>query len=140
MTVIDLVAGILMLVFIITEPLLITSCLDSTRKRKMLVNGEKHYNKSLAKGFIAEGLWKYARHPNFASEQAIWICFYFFGVAASGKWINLTLPGPILLILIFLGSTQLTESISSGKYPAYADYKKNVPKFLPRFFKSGLIN
>ena len=140
MTVIDLVAGIFMLVFIITETIADNQLFRFHQEKKNAVNGEKHYNKSLAKGFIAEGLWKYARHPNFASEQAIWICFYFFGVAASGKWINLTLPGPILLILIFLGSTQLTESISSGKYPAYADYKKNVPKFLPRFFKSGLIN
>lgn len=62
--------------------------------------------------------------------------FYFFGVAASGNWINWTIAGPILLILLFLGSTALTERISSNKYPDYIVYKKEVPKFLPRFFKS----
>ena len=80
---------------------------------------------------MSEGLWRYVRHPNFASEQAIWICFYFFGVAATGQWINWTLAGPSLLILLFLGSSQMTESISSGKYPDYAAYRKDVPRFLP---------
>ena len=84
---------------------------------------------------MSEGLWLYVRHPNFASEQAIWISFYFFGVAASGQWINWTLAGPSLLILLFLGSSQMTESISSGKYPDYATYRKYVPKFLPDIFR-----
>ncbi len=80
---------------------------------------------------MSEGFWKYVRHPNFASEQAIWISFYFFGVAASGKWINLTIAGPILLILLFIGSSAMTESISSGKYPEYKNYQKEVPRFFP---------
>lgn len=82
---------------------------------------------------MTEGLWKYVRHPNFTSEQAIWIFFYFFGVAASGKLLNLTLLGPVLLILIFTGSSRLTENISSSKYPDYKSYQKEVPRFLPGF-------
>ena len=94
--------------------------------------GEPVYNASLKLGFLTEGLWKYVRHPNFASEQAIWISFYFFGVAASGKWLNLTLIGPVLLVLLFIGSSTLTESISSSKYSDYELYKKAVPGFFPR--------
>jgi steroid 5-alpha reductase family enzyme len=84
---------------------------------------------------MTEGLWKHARHPNFISEQAIWISFYFFGVAASGQLINLTISGPLLLVILFIGSTRLTESISSSKYPGYAVYQKEVPKFIPEIFK-----
>jgi len=84
---------------------------------------------------LSEGLWCYARHPNYASEQAVWISFYFFGAAASGKLVNWTITGPLFLILLFLGSTKLTESISSSKYPDYPVYIKEVPKFLPRFSK-----
>jgi steroid 5-alpha reductase family enzyme len=81
---------------------------------------------------MSEGLFRFVRHPNFASEQAIWISFYLFGVAASGKWINWTIAGPLLLVILFVGSSELTEKISSGKYPAYSDYKKEVPRFIPR--------
>jgi Predicted membrane protein len=74
------------------------------------------------------------RHPNYTCEQAIWISFYLFSVAASGKWINITLTGSVLLVLLFMGSSSLTEKISGEKYPGYAAYKKDEPRFLPRLF------
>ena len=134
LTVIDIVAGVLMLVFIITEGISDNQLFRFHQEKKQVENELSRYKDSLKKSFMTEGLWKYVRHPNFASEQAIWISFYFFGVAASGKWINLTIAGPVLLVLLFIGSTQLTERISCEKYPDYAHYKKNVPKFLPRLF------
>jgi len=93
--------------------------------------------RSLRSSFLSEGLWRYARHPNYMSEQAVWISFYLFGTAASGKLVNWTLAGPLFLILLFIGSTKLTESISSSKYPDYLVYIKEVPRFILRFFKSG---
>lgn len=132
LTVIDFLAGILMLAFIITESIADNQQFRFHHEKKNSGDVENLYKKSLLKGFLTEGLWKYARHPNFTSEQAIWICFYFFGVAASGQWINITLAGPVLLILIFIGSSRLTESISSKKYPEYAVYQKDVAKFIPR--------
>jgi steroid 5-alpha reductase family enzyme len=97
------------------------------------------YSESLKNGFISEGLWRYVRHPNFAAEQGIWISFYLFSAAASGELLNWTLAGSFLLVLLFLGSSEMTERISSSKYPAYAEYKKNVPKFIPRIFQPGKI-
>ncbi len=94
------------------------------------------YTHSLGKGFLSEGLWKYIRHPNFAAEQAIWLSFYFFGVSASGQWINWTLIGPVLLILLFAGSSALTESISKERYPGYAEYQKSIPRFIPFSLKT----
>jgi steroid 5-alpha reductase family enzyme len=29
----------------------------------------------------------------------------------------------------------MTEKISSGKYPDYSTYQKEVPKFIPRLFR-----
>jgi steroid 5-alpha reductase family enzyme len=120
-----------MLLFIITESVADNQLFRFHQEKKRAGNADNKYKESLKKGFLTEGLWKYARHPNFASEQAIWISFYFFGVAASGKLINITLAGPILLVLIFAGSTIMTEGISSKKYPEYAVYQKEVPKFIP---------
>jgi steroid 5-alpha reductase family enzyme len=129
---IDLVAAILMLLFIVLEGLADNQLFRFHREKKGLQKGNPVYGKSLDKGFMSEGFWKHVRHPNFASEQAIWASFYFFGVAASGKWLNFTIAGPILLILLFIGSTAMTERISSGKYPEYKNYQKAVPKFIPR--------
>ncbi len=83
------------------------------------------------KGFVHTGLWGLVRHPNYAAEQAIWIVFYFFSVVATGIWLNWSVMGAILLVLLFWGSSGLSESISKGKYPDYAEYLKRVPRFLP---------
>ena len=82
-------------------------------------------------GFVHTGLWGRMRHPNYAAEQAIWIVFYFFSVAATGSWINWSVMGAILLVLLFWGSSSFSESISAGKHPDYAEYKKRVPRFVP---------
>lgn len=131
MTLIDLAAAAFMLFFIITEKIA-DDQLSRFHQEKLKAKNERSiYNESLKKGFLTEGLWKYVRHPNFTSEQCIWISFYFFGVAASGKLLNITVIGPLLLVIIFIGSSALTESISVKKYPEYADYQMKVPKFIP---------
>jgi steroid 5-alpha reductase family enzyme len=127
----DIVAGILMAAFIITETVADNQLFRFQQEKKNVQKVKPIYTSSLEKGFMTEGLWKYVRHPNFTSEQAIWISFYFFGVAASGRWINMTIIGPLLLVLLFIGSSQLTENISSSKYPDYAGYKVKVPRFFP---------
>ena len=134
LTIVDFIAGILMGAFIITESISDNQLFKFHQEKKNPGKEENKYKESLKKGFLTEGLWRYVRHPNFTSEQAIWICFYFFGVAASGQWINITLAGPVLLVLIFIGSSQLTESISGKKYSGYTVYQKEVPKFIPRIF------
>ncbi len=82
-------------------------------------------------GFVRTGLWAHSRHPNFAAEQMIWLVFYFFSIAATGRWLNWTLAGSILLMLLFLGSSDFTEKISAEKYPEYSAYQKKVKRFLP---------
>lgn len=85
-----------------------------------------------AKGFLDRGLWARSRHPNYFAEQSIWVAFYLFSVAASGQWLNWSAAGCLLLIALFQGSAAFSEEISAGKYPAYADYQRRVPKFVPR--------
>lgn len=132
LNIVDIVAGSLMLLFLITETIADNQLFFYQSRKKKASQGEIAYTETLKKGFVTEGLWKYSRHPNFASEQAIWLSFYLFGATASGHWLNITLAGPVLLILIFTGSTILTEKISSGKYPEYAAYRQKTPKFIPR--------
>jgi steroid 5-alpha reductase family enzyme len=135
----DLIAALLMLLFIVIEAVADNQQYRFQKLKQCMDRPEGVYSESLKNGFLSEGLWRFVRHPNFMSEQAIWISFYFFSVAASGKWFNWTLAGPVMLILLFFGSTEFTERISSSKYPDYTSYKKNVPKFFPGIFRTGKI-
>jgi len=88
------------------------------------------------KGFVSTGLWSIVRHPNYACEQAIWVVFYFFSVVATGEWLNWSVAGCVLLIILFKGSSDFSEDISAGKYPEYREYQRRVPRFIP-FLKGG---
>jgi steroid 5-alpha reductase family enzyme len=91
----------------------------------------KNLNPDKYKGFLDRGLWKYMRHPNYAAEQGIWIIFYCFSIVATGIWVNWSVMGVILLILLFKGSSDFSESISISKYSDYKAYQKSTPRFFP---------
>jgi steroid 5-alpha reductase family enzyme len=80
------------------------------------------------KGFLDTGLWAYSRHPNFFFEQAQWCVVFGFAVVAAGTPLVLTAAGPVLLVLLFWGSAQFTESLTAAKYPRYADYQRRVSR------------
>ena len=85
-------------------------------------------------GFNTTGLWGRMRHPNYLGEQGIWLSLYFVtaGAKVTGCCIfHWSMIGPLLLILLFMGSSALGESISAGKYPQYAAYVRQVFKYLP---------
>ena len=132
----DYFAAISMFLFILIETIADNQLNDFhiQKRKKNFRNGK--YKSSLDKGFLTEGLWNYVRHPNYTAEQAIWVSFYLFGVAASSQWVNWSLAGPVLLILLFAGSSEFTERIGMEKYPDYKNYKQQVPKFIPLIFKS----
>ncbi|MDF3027980.1 MAG: hypothetical protein K0S23_2287 [Fluviicola sp.] len=89
-----------------------------------------------AKGFVDTGLWKLVRHPNYAMEQTIWILFYGFSIVATGEWINWSMGGCLLLVILFKGSSDFSEELTAGKYPEYINYKRKTPRFIP-FIKFG---
>jgi len=132
----DLIATALILVFIIIETVSDNQQYRFQTLKRQTPDNSGIYKNSLKQGFLSEGLWRYVRHPNYISEQAIWFFFYLFGIAASGKIFNWTITGSVLLIFLFQGSTMLTEKLSNEKYPAYAAYKKTTPKFFPQIFRS----
>jgi len=103
-----------------------------SKQSKQSINGVNVNDK----GFAHKGLWGIVRHPNYASEQAIWLIFYLFSIAATGNWINWSIIGSLLLILLFKGSSDLSETISASKYPEYKDYRNEVPRFVPHLRKS----
>lgn len=135
---IDIVAASLMAFFLTTETIA-DNQLFSFHRQKRVPKPEK-YHDSVSKGFMTEGLWNLVRHPNFTSEQGIWISFYIFSIGASGKLINYSGIGALLLILLFMGSTRLTERITRSKYPQYIQYMKEVPMVFPSLKRMFINN
>ncbi len=82
-------------------------------------------------GFTHTGLWAYMRHPNYTAEQSVWIVFYFFSIIATGLWLNWSIAGALLLVLLFKGSSDFSEEETAKKYPLYKKYLKEVGRFLP---------
>lgn len=89
------------------------------------------------RGFNTRGLWAYSRHPNFAAEQAIWLVLYQWGCLHSESLWNWSVGGVISYLLVFAGSTPITEWISSGKYAEYKVYQERVGKFVPALWGKG---
>jgi steroid 5-alpha reductase family enzyme len=108
-----------------------------TEKHRLIAEG-KALPMEYAKGFLSRGLWNLSRHPNYFAEQSIWVVFYLFSVVSTGSVFNWTMIGCVLLIILFQGSAKFSEGITSSKYPAYSNYQKITPKFIPDFRKIKL--
>ncbi|KAL5343354.1 hypothetical protein BJX70DRAFT_393922 [Aspergillus crustosus] len=94
---------------------------------------DQYSPEDLERGFVVSGLWSLSRHPNFASEQAIWLTLYFWNCYRTEHYIQWTSIGVVGLLAIFQGSVRLTEKITAGKYPEYQEYQARVGRFIPRF-------
>jgi len=91
-------------------------------------------------GFIQSGLWSLSRHPNYFCEVTLWWAFYLFSIPATGSVVNWTGLGTMFLTLLFVppgASLDLTEYLSSRKYPNYHEYQKRTSRFFPWFPAQG---
>jgi len=107
---------------------------DFQNKKQAFIKVGEPLSGDYAKGFLTNGLWRRSRHPNYFAEQAIWITFYLFSIVATGEWINWSMIGCLLLLLLFYNSSVFSEAISAKKYPLYKKYQSEVPRFFPQLF------
>jgi steroid 5-alpha reductase family enzyme len=130
LTAVDYILAALFIGFVVWEYIADQQQYDfQTEKHRRLKNNIPL--EDYEKGFVTSGLWSIVRHPNYMAEQSIWIVFYFFSVVATGEWINWSIAGCILLVILFKGSSDFSEEISSRKYPEYKNYQNKVPRFVP---------
>lgn len=127
----DYLAAALMLALIGLETVADNQQWRFQAAKRALIDAGQPLTGDFAKGFLDTGLWAHSRHPNYFAEQGLWIAFYLFSIAASGQWLNWSISGCVLLVLLFQGSSAFSEEISASKYPAYAAYQQTVPKFIP---------
>ena len=82
-------------------------------------------------GFLSSGLFRYSRHPNYFGELAVWWSIYLMSALQTGRMLNWSILGALLLSLLFIGSTWFTEWITGAKYPGYSAYQKSTSPIIP---------
>ncbi|GAB4158148.1 MAG: DUF1295 domain-containing protein [Candidatus Dojkabacteria bacterium] len=88
--------------------------------------------------WIASGLWKYSRHPNYLGEILLWLGVYLFVVPSlTGATILWGLIGPlyITLLLCFVSGIPLLEKSADkrwGNLSEYIKYKKETGVLFPK--------
>ena len=89
--------------------------------------------------FLQSGLFRFSRHPNYFFELAQWWVAFLFAVTAARSIFEWTALGPILLTLLFMGSTRFTEKISLAHYPEYELFQRSTSAVIPWFAHSVAI-
>ena len=123
----DYAAVVLFLGFPVIETIADAQMLRFQRSKKEQLNE----GIEVVQPFMREGLYRFSRHPNYVGEMGMWVAFYLLAVSGSNQIWHWTGLGCVVLILMFQGSTRLTEKISSAKYPGYSNYQATVPMFIP---------
>jgi len=135
---IDMIGSFLFLTLLITE-----TCADQQQwnfqtEKYTLKNAGKELVPPYDVGFLRSGLWKYSAHPNYASEQGMWIVFYLFSVAACG-YHQFTFIGGLNLVFLFSPSVDLSEGITREKYSRYSTYLLETPRFASIYILAPLF-
>ena len=96
---------------------------------------ENRNNPRYALGFNTLGLWERSRHPNYLCEMSQWVVVFLYAVSAAGTLLPSPVPSaglaPLILIVLFTGSTVMTEGITLSKYPRFREWRKVTPPWIP---------
>jgi steroid 5-alpha reductase family enzyme len=79
---------------------------------------------------MAEGLWRYSRHPNYFGEFCLWWGWWLVALATGAWW---TIVSPLLMSVLLLkvsGVTLLERDIGERR-PRYAAYVARTNAFFP---------
>ncbi len=87
--------------------------------------------------WIASGIWKYSRHPNYFGEILVWTGVYIYVVTSLPPLqalIGLASPLFIITLLLFISGIPILEKSADqrwGDNPAYKAYKKRTSILIP---------
>jgi steroid 5-alpha reductase family enzyme len=86
--------------------------------------------------FIASGLWRYSRHPNYFGEMLVWWGLFLYAVPVLHGAAFAVVIGPVFitLLLLFVSGIPPLERSADEKYgsdAAYRDYKRRTSILVP---------
>ncbi len=80
---------------------------------------------------LDRGLWRYTRHPNYFGDAVVWWGLTLPALAVPGGW--WTAIGPLVMtgLLMKVSGVALLEKTLAETKPAYRDYVRRTPAFVP---------
>lgn len=126
--------GVLMLAFLVLETIADQQQFEFQQSKYGLLPKRADFEHDYLRGFRTSGLFAVSRHPNYLGELGIWWSVYIMGAAGANMVFHWSLAGPVLLTLLFIGSTIFTESITRGKYEEYEGYRQRVWPIFPKLW------
>lgn len=111
---------------------------------EIVADGQKYVfinNKDNKGKWIASGLWRYSRHPNYFGEILHWLAIYLFvfnSLGVGAKLIGLVSPIVIFVIIFFATGLPILEREADkrwGNDQDYMKYKKSTSVLIPWFNK-----
>ena len=86
--------------------------------------------------FVASGLWRYSRHPNYFGEMLVWWGLFVYAVPVLHGPAFAVVIGPVFItfLLLFVSGIPPLERSADEKYggdPAYRDYKTRTSILVP---------
>ncbi|MCI0709519.1 MAG: DUF1295 domain-containing protein [Chloroflexi bacterium] len=85
---------------------------------------------------MAEGFWRYTRHPNYFGDAVQWWAFYLLALTAGGWW-SIFSPMIMQFLLMRVSGVALLEKDLKDKKPEYREYIEKTPAFYPWFPKQS---
>ncbi len=80
-----------------------------------------------------QGLWRYTRHPNYFGDACAWWGLWLMTVEVPGLAFTLLSPLVMNLLLLKVSGVPLLEKTLVKTRPAYAEYVRRTPAFVPWF-------
>jgi steroid 5-alpha reductase family enzyme len=87
--------------------------------------------------WIAIGIWKYSRHPNYFGEILVWAGIYLYALSSLSSLqavIGLASPLFIITLLLFVSGIPILEKSADkrwGRLAAYREYKRRTSILIP---------
>jgi len=77
------------------------------------------------------GLWRYSRHPNYFGETVTTWGLWMFTWDVPGSWWTVYAPALMTFLLLRVSGVALLDKHMSARKPAYVEYIRRTPAFIP---------
>jgi steroid 5-alpha reductase family enzyme len=81
---------------------------------------------------MAQGLWRYTRHPNYFGEAAMWWGVFLIALSVRNGWTALVSPALITFLLLRVSGVIMLEKKYVGS-KEYEEYARRTSAFVPWF-------
>jgi steroid 5-alpha reductase family enzyme len=87
---------------------------------------------------LAEGMWKYSRHPNYFGEILVWLGIFLYSIPSLTGPLYAAALGPVFItfLLVFVTGIPPHERAANERHgddPAYREYKRRTSVLVPWF-------